>query len=282
MVKKRLRKIKMEIICAYCLNLFLVTLIISSCSSSYKHRFDESTLKTIPKEIPYPKTYDGHLQGMATNFDNYIFWSHTQQLVKTDLKGNVLEEIDVENHHGDLEYYQGKVYVAVNFGNFNEEPGLADSWVYVYDAKDLAFIEKYPTPEVVHGAGGMAIHNDRVMIVGGLPEKGDYNVNPVYEYDLNLNFVKRHDIESGYTYKGIQTACYFNNYWYFACYGSTRVGVVPKVLKVKENESGDLIFEKSFDLNMSYGMIGLENEEFIISSGDLDKKAIRMKLAIKN
>jgi hypothetical protein len=215
---------------------------------------------------------------MATDFKQHIFWSHTQQLVKTDLEGKILTVIDVQNHHGDLEYYKGKVYVAVNFGKFNEEPGLADSWVYVYNSKDLTFIEKYPTPEVIHGAGGIAIHNDRAMVVGGLPETSDYSENPVYEYDLNFIFVKRHDITSGYTYKGIQTACYFNNYWYFACYGSTRVGVVPKVLVVRQTTENYLEFVRSVDVDMSYGMIGLKENEFIYSNRNLENKAAKMQL----
>ena len=260
------------------ISLFAFILGIVACTSTPSKEFDDSILKSIPPEIPYAKNYDGHLQGMATDFKQHIFWSHTQQLVKTDLEGKILKVIDVQNHHGDLEYYNGKVYVAVNFGRFNEEPGLADSWVYVYNSKDLTFIEKYPTPEVIHGAGGIAIHNDRAMVVGGLPETGGYNVNPVYEYDLNFNFVKRHDITSGYTYKGIQTACYFNNYWYFACYGSTRVGVVPKVLVVRQTTENNLEFVRSVDVDMSYGMIGLKENEFIYSNRNLENKAAKMQL----
>ncbi len=254
---------------AFVLFLLLVGI---SCTTELKH-FDEQILEEIPESIQYSTDYDGHLQGFATDYKKYIYWSHTRQLVKTDLKGSVLKEIDVQNHHGDLEFCKGKIYVAVNFGKFNEEPGLADSWIYVYNAKDLSFIEKHPVPEVVHGAGGIAIHHNRIMVVGGLPEKGNYELNYVYEYDMNLNFIKRHDLRSGYTYKGIQTACYYHNHWYFACYGSTRVGVVPKVLKVQENSNGDLEFVKSYDVNMSYGMIGLQGEEFLYSSGVLDKKA---------
>ena len=257
--------------------IFLLMLFLGACVSNSKHEFDVNTLETIPENIPYADNYDGHLQGMASDFEKYIFWSHTRQLVKTDLKGKIIKVIDVQKHHGDLEYYQGKIYVAVNFGKFNEEPGLADSWVYIYDAKDLSLLAKHATPEVVHGAGGIAIHNNRVMVVGGLPEKGDYKLNYVYEYDMKFNLVKRHDLESGYTYKGIQTACYFNNYWYFACYGSSRVGVVPKVLKVKQVD-GNLEFVELVDVDMSYGMIGLKDEEFIISNRNLDAWAIKKKL----
>src|SRR5210317_139709 len=134
----------MKITEAKLLSICALILVIVACESTPRKEFTGSILKSIPNEIPYAKAYDGHLQGMATDFENHIFWSHTRQLVKTDLKGNILKVIDVQNHHGDLEYYKGKVYVAVNFGRFNEEPGLADSWVYIYNAGDLAFIQKHP------------------------------------------------------------------------------------------------------------------------------------------
>ncbi|NQU53600.1 MAG: hypothetical protein HQ522_13785 [Bacteroidetes bacterium] len=268
-----MNKSKIQII-----TIFLITILLGSCVPNSKHEFDTKTLETILNEIPYAKTYDGHLQGMATDFNKYIYWSHTRQLVKTDLNGNVLKVIDVQNHHGDLEYYKGKIYVAVNFGKFNEEPGLADSWVYIYDTENLDFIEKYPVPEVVHGAGGIAIHNNQVMVVGGLPENGNYNVNFVYEYNMDFNLIKRHVLAGGYTYKGIQTASFFNEYWYFACYGSDRVGVVPKVLKVRQTVENKLELVQSVDIDMSYGMIGQGNETFITSNRNLDAKATKMKL----
>lgn len=240
-----------------------------------RNAFDSGELDRIPDTIVYSDQYDGHLQGISSDFDGSLFWSHTRQLVKTDLNGKVLKEIDVQNHHGDLDYYQGRVYVAVNFGKFNEEPGLADSWVYVYDAKDLSFKHKYAVPELVHGAGGIAINQDRVMIVGGLPEKGQSEINYVYEYNMDFHFVKRHDLKSGYTYKGIQTATWFNDRWYFACYGSDRLQVVPRVLEVRENSEGDLLFIKSYKQNMSYGMVGMKDKLFLYSCGSLNKLACK-------
>jgi hypothetical protein len=58
------------------------------------------------------RNFGGHLQGVATDGSS-IFWSHTVQLVKTDLHGKVLQQIDVPDHHGDLTWHDGKVFVAV-------------------------------------------------------------------------------------------------------------------------------------------------------------------------
>jgi hypothetical protein len=247
-----------------------------------KTEFDNKTLSTILDTICYSKDYDGHLQGMTTDYENSLFWSHTTQLVKTDLQGNVLNIVDVPTHHGDLQFYKEKIYVAVNFGKFNEEPGLADSWIYVYKSENLSFIERFPVPEVVHGAGGISIHNNQVMVVGGLPGNGNYDKNFVYEYDLNFNFKKRYELDSGYTYKGIQTASYFNDYWYFACYGNKEKGFQPRVLKVKQNGENELEFIESFDIDLSYGMIGLGGEEFLSSNRNLDGWAGKFTLAVKN
>ncbi len=120
-----------------------------------------------------------------------------------------------------MTYHDGKVYVAVNLGKFNEEPGAADSWVYVYDAGDLSLVAKHSAKEAVHGAGGIAWHDGHFFIIGGLP-KG-YSENYVYEYDSDFAFVKRHILDSGYTFLGIQTACRWQGYWWFGCYGEPKV-----------------------------------------------------------
>ncbi len=183
--------------------------------------------------IACPGTYKGHLQGIATDAGaeteaGAIFWSFTVTLVKTDLKGGILKQVEVPNHHGDLAWHDGKVYVAVNLGQFNQEPGKADSWVYVYDADELTLLSKHEVQEVVHGAGGMEFHNGHFFVVGGLPE--GYNENYVYEYDAEFKFIKRHVIASGWTKLGIQATAFFNGSWWFGCYGEPRV-----LLKADEN-----------------------------------------------
>jgi hypothetical protein len=162
-------------------------------------------------------SYGGHLQGIAFEPNRAVYWSFTVALVKTDLNGQVLKSIDVPTHHGDLTYHQGKLYVAVNLGEFNREPGYADSWVYVYEAADLKFLSRHKVSEVVHGAGGMAFCKGHFYIVGGLP-KG-YKENYVYEYDSEFRFVRRHVISSGFTLMGIQTAEYYHGFFWFGCYG---------------------------------------------------------------
>ena len=167
--------------------------------------------------VECPGDYAGHLQGIAVDESTNIYWSFTTVLVKTDAQGKQTGRVEVPKHYGDLTYHGGKVYVAVNLGKFNMEPGAAQSWVYVHDAESLALLAKHAVPEVVHGAGGIEWYDGRFFVVGGLPTTN--TANYVYEYTEAFTFVRRHVIESGQTEKGIQTVCRGRDgTWWFGCY----------------------------------------------------------------
>ena len=168
-------------------------------------------------------TYQHHLQGVAAD-DQAIYWSFTTTLVKTDRAGKRLASVPVANHHGDLCQHDGKLYVAVNLGKFNDAEGNADSWIYVYDAKTLQEIARHEVQQVFHGAGGIGYRDGRFFVVGGLPEGVPENY--VYEYDESFQFIKKHTIPSGHTHLGIQTATFAHDRWWFGCYGSPAILLV--------------------------------------------------------
>ena len=173
-------------------------------------------------EVACPGAYPGHLQGIARDDDGNLYWSFTTYLVKTDASGVERAKVAVPTHYGDLTWHAGNVYVAVNFGAFNQEPGKAKSWVCVHDAGSLALLASNAVPEVVHGAGGMEWHDGRFFIVGGLPET--HTDNYVYEYSESFVFQRRHVIASGWTHLGIQTVCRADDgTWWFGCYGKPAV-----------------------------------------------------------
>lgn len=185
---------------------------------------------TAPKEDSFFRvhcegTYAHHLQGVCTD-EKTIHWCFTTNLVKTDMNGKRLMNVPVANHHGDLCQHDGKLYVAVNLGKFNDPDGHADSWVYVYDTETLTELARYQTQEVFHGAGGIGIRDGNFFIVGGLPDGVEGNF--VYEYDADFKFVKKHVIMSGHTHLGIQTATFAHDRWWFGCYGT------PKTLLVTD------------------------------------------------
>lgn len=200
-------------------------------------------------------TYRYHLQGVCTS-DDSIFWCFTTELVKSDPNGKVLKEITVPSHHGDLCFHNGHIYVAVELGKFNRPAGQTKSWVYVYKADDLSLVAKHAVPEAVHGAGGIAHHDDKFVIVGGLPEGVEENY--AFEYDSTFKFVKKHVLRSGYTKLGIQTAAHSDGSWWFGCYG--KPGVLLKA---------DQDFQKveRFDFNCSVGIVPLGDGKFLVARG---------------
>jgi len=205
-------------------------------------------------------TYRHHLQGICTNDKDAIYWSFTTTLVKTDTSGKVVKKIEVGNHHGDLCHHDGRIYVAVNFGRFNDPNGNADSWVYVYDADDLSLISKHETQEVFHGVGGIGYRDGRFFVVGGLPD--GIQENYVYEYDDDFKFVKKHVVKSGHTHLGIQTAAFAHGRWWFGCYGD------PKILLVTDAEFNML---GRYEFDCSLGIVGLKDEQLLAASGRCEK-----------
>ena len=170
----------------------------------------------LPEKIMCDGSYGGHLQGVATDGES-IYWSFTVEVVKTDLSGKIIATRKAPTHQGDMCYKDGVVYVAVNRGRFNTET-QGVSQVTSYDAKTLEPIKTVPLPEMPHGAGGMTWKGDRFYIIGGLPLRHEKNY--VYEYTKDLKFVKRHDLDTGFTWMGIQTAAHEDGTFYFGIYGS--------------------------------------------------------------
>lgn len=210
-------------------------------------------------EVTCAGNYQHHLQGVCTDDDGAIYWSFTTQLVKTDRKGRVLRQIPVANHHGDLCFVDGKIYVAVNLGRFNDPKGNADSWVYVYDAETLDFIAKHETQEVFHGAGGIGSMEDHFYVVGGLPDGVEENY--VYEYDAEFQFLKKHIVNSKWTHLGIQTATFHDGAWWFGCYGT------PAILLKTDS---DFKLLGRFEFNCSLGIIGVAPNRLLYAKGPKD------------
>lgn len=192
-----------------------------------------------------------HIQGVTTNGRDAIYWSWTEALMKTDRDGKILAQVEVESHAGDLTFHAGKLYVAFNFGAFNQPPGAADSWVIVYDGETLQELERHAVPEVVHGAGGMAYHAGRFVIVGGLPE--GVAENYLYVYDDQFNFISRHVLPTGYTRLGIQTIEYAAGAWWIGCHGAAQDQ--PRVL-LRTDEAFQLNGRWDFSAELGIAWIG--------------------------
>ena len=166
-----------------------------------------------------------------------------------------MQTIKVPSHHGDLCYKDGKIYVAVNLGKFNQPEGQADNWIFIYDATTLQELQRQAVPEVVHGAGGIAFNNGKFIVVGGLVPGS--NENYLYEYTEDFNFVQRHVLASGYTLMGIQTITYHDGHFWFGCYGE------PEVL-LQANQDFQVTGKRNFDASL--GIAGFSTGEMLIGS----------------
>lgn len=206
-------------------------------------------------EINCKQRYPKHLQGICCD-GHSLYWSFTTSLVKTDLQGRVLKSVSVADHHGDLCCHNGKLFVAVNLGKFNDPAGNADSWIFAFDAASLEERARYPVPEVLYGAGGVGVHNGNFFVVGGLPET--INENYVYEYNAQFAFQKKHTIASGHTDLGIQTATFAHGRWYFGCYGK------PQQLLVTDT---DFRLIGRYNWDCSLGIEALPGGRLLSASG---------------
>jgi hypothetical protein len=117
-------------------------------------------------------------------------------------------------------------------------------------------VAQHKTPEVFHGAGGIALHDGKFLVVGGLPL--GVNENYVYEYDTDFKFHKRHALASGHTQLGIQTAAFADGQWWFGCYGD------PKIL-LKADAS--LMQVERFEFDCSLGIVPLGAGKFLVARG---------------
>lgn len=168
----------------------------------------------IPKTIKCKGLHEGHLQGVDAQGTN-IWWSFTRKIVRTDLDGNVLASCFARSHQGDLCVKGDTLYVAVNHGSFSKE-NKGNSFVYSFDAMTLKQ-KKIWKLDVPMGAGGMTWKDDRFYVVGGLVRT--LKCNYVYEYDTDFKLIKRHELKSGYTVAGIQTATFIDGDFLFGIYG---------------------------------------------------------------
>lgn len=216
-----------------------------------------------PQDIECEGEYKGHLQGVCTNENDAIYWSFTTVMVKTDHAGEIIKKVPADNHHGDLCFYEGKVYVAVNLGQFNNPEGKADSWVYVYDPDSLEVVVKHHVPEVFHGAGGIGVRDGKFYVVGGLPKGVEENY--VYEYDGDFTFIKKHTVKSGWTNVGIQSTTWHDGAWWFGCYGS------PNVL-LKTDKDFNMLGR--YEFSASLGIVGIGPDLFLVAKGPKTKEKL--------
>lgn len=121
-------------------------------------------------EIRLEGDYSGHLQDVWYDGAGHIYWAHTRDLVKTDLKGRILKRVEVDGHHAGIEVRNGRMYVAVcamqNATGGKTTPGCRVT-IGEYDAETLDLIEMHIT-DIHDRSGSLTILDDGTFLVGCL------------------------------------------------------------------------------------------------------------------
>ncbi len=167
------------------------------------------------KPIRCPGLYRNHIQGFAIA-DGKIFWSFTTYMIRTDAEGNMEKIIEAPYHHGDCCVHEGKLYVAVNTGAFDQKSGANNS-VWIYDT-DLNFIKTIKIAEHEGGLGGIEFWNGSFYTVGGV-----HKSLPTYKickWSKDFKLEKVFNIPVRDTLMGAQTICRAYGRFWLGVYGA--------------------------------------------------------------
>ena len=178
------------------------------------------------REIKLEGEYSGHLQDVWRE-GPYIYWAHTQDLVKTDLAGRIQKRVKVEGHHAGIQVKDGKVYVAVCImqgktgGKTTPECRVT---VGEYDAETLALVKMHVT-DINDRSGSLTILDDGTFLVGCLRPQ-DIKLTQVRFHHLDRDFklLESHVIDNVPVKLGIETLKRKGGFLYLGMYGCDKTG----------------------------------------------------------
>ncbi len=194
--------------------------------------------------------YPHHLQGFTSD-GKAIYWSFTSVLVKSDLAGKRISQINVPMHHGDCCAVDGKLYVATHL-NWPRKDRTA--WIYIYDCKDLTLLEKINIPEVDEaGVDGISFHNGFFYVCIGKEPDDKTPFNRIFKMTKDFQVVERFEVPGVTTY-GIQAFSWANGYFWLGAYskegtiqcdanmkvvGKHRIDMSVGVYELPQTENGE-------------------------------------------
>lgn len=181
------------------------------------------------EKIELQGTYKGHLQDVWYA-DGNIWWAHTQQILRTDMTGKILQRADVEGHNAGCEVKDGKLYVAVCIMQGKTKGKTTPEChpqINVYDAMTLKLLEKHVLEDVVDRSGSLAILEDGSFVIGCLRPQ-DISPTQVRFHHLTPDFklIKSYVLDNVPVKLGIEVIKRHGDDLYLCCY-------YPKGLTIK-------------------------------------------------
>lgn len=172
---------------------------------------------SVAAEFRCEGVYPHHLQGFAAD-DEAIYWSFTSVLMKSDLTGKKILEVNVPSHHGDCCVVDGKLYVATHLNWPQKE---RTSWVYVYNCQDLRFVKRFSMSEVDDaGVDGITFHDGFFYVCIGKEPDDKTPYNQVFKMTQDFELVEKIQVP-GETIYGIQACSWANGFFWLGTYGKT-------------------------------------------------------------
>ena len=178
-------------------------------------------------------SYPSHLQGIAAD-ETGVYWTFTDVLVKTDYKCNVLKEVKLPPHMGDLCIVDGDLFISADF---RTPEGLAannnkKSAVLQY-SKELVLIKKH-TLDISYGIDGITFCNGKFYIAPGLGREPKKETM-IMVFDRNFKLLKEARFKTGTSMKfGAQNLTCINGYILAAYYddGKSSFFLDPETFKI--------------------------------------------------
>ncbi|MBP5231602.1 MAG: hypothetical protein ILO68_07715 [Clostridia bacterium] len=227
-----------------------------------------------------------HMQGFTSDGKReYMYWSFTDSLVKTNMKGTMICQIHVGGgHFGGLDWHDGKVYVS--FMRYPNPWTYFTDWqafqIYVYDDKDLRLLKIIDLSECVEmkkekrygfqGIDGVAFgrvpgSDEMRMIVAVALETGEeYDHQLFLEVDEETGKIRTvYRIPAGNKVFGIQNLDYEEDtgcYW-FTTYDASEPFMEKETLYCVGPDMKTV--RARYAISTPYGFEARGNGEYVLS-----------------
>lgn len=232
---------------------------------------------------------DWHMQGFSKSED-YMYWSFTNSLVKTNMQGTMMCQVRITGGHlGDIDYHDGKIYAS-----YLGMPLPGHEWgdwsgfkIYVFDAEDLKVLDilnmdicdelkKVARTESdiygFRGIDGVAIApdtetgEDKMFVACATWPNEKYKNEIIFKCDMSARLEKMYLVPTGNTMLGIQTLDYDadNKEFWFTTYGPGEPYQPKETLYCVPLENPEKVIRK-YTYASACGLICLGKEGFYAS-----------------